>query len=81
LYKSAKRLFLSNYDRNKPVRSIGIHASKLRDNQYEQLTLFDGEPDEIAEIAELEENLQEKLKELKIDKYFDFNFNQPPESM
>lgn len=74
LYKNAKRLFLGNYDKNKPVRSIGIHTSKLVGNRYEQLTLFDDAPCEITEITEIERNLQGKMKELKIEKYFNFNF-------
>jgi len=75
LYKNAKRLLLSNYNKNKPIRSIGIHTSKLRNNRYEQLTLFDDEHYEPEEIADIERNLQGKMRELKIEKCFNFGFS------
>jgi DNA polymerase-4 len=70
IYKSAKSLFNSNFS-GSPLRSIGISVSRLKNNKYEQLTLLD-EDDEIAEIAEIENNLRGKLKEMKVDKYFNF---------
>ncbi|MDR2559030.1 MAG: hypothetical protein LBC86_05750, partial [Oscillospiraceae bacterium] len=73
LYASAKSLFQSNFD-GKPVRSVGVSVSKLRNNKYEQLTLIDAQDGEITEITEIENNLRIKLKEMKVDKYFNFNF-------
>jgi DNA polymerase-4 len=79
IYRSAKSLFTANYKSKAgaapgPVRSVGVHVSKLKSNKYEQLTLFDDKDSEIAEINEIENNLRSKLKEMKVDKYFNFNF-------
>ncbi|MCL2634869.1 MAG: DNA polymerase IV [Oscillospiraceae bacterium] len=72
IYTNAKRLFMSNFAR-KPVRSVGIHVSKLYNNKYEQLTLLERELGELDEIKEIERNLQGKLKNLKVERYFGFN--------
>jgi DNA polymerase-4 len=66
IYKSAKSLFASNFN-GTPLRSVGVHVSRLKNNKYEQLTLLD-EDEKIAEIAEIENNLRGKLKEMKVDK-------------
>jgi len=72
VYMNAKRLFMSNFSRQ-AVRSVGIHVSRLYNNKYEQLTLFDGECKPISEITEIENNLKGKLKSLKVERYFGFN--------
>jgi DNA polymerase-4 len=74
LYASAKSLFTSNFSGN-PLRSVGVHVSRLASSKFEQLTLFDGD-DEIDEISAIEHNLKNKLKEMKVDKFFNFNFTQ-----
>jgi DNA polymerase-4 len=74
IYRSAKSLFASNFSGN-PLRSVGVHVSRLASNKFEQLTLFDGD-DEIDEINAIENNLKSKLKEMKVDKYFNFNFTE-----
>jgi len=74
IFKSVKRLFSGNFDKN-PVRSIGVHVSKLQNSQFEQLSLFNENEDNfIDEIKSIEINLSEKLKELRVEKYFNFNF-------
>ncbi|MCL2638892.1 MAG: DNA polymerase IV [Oscillospiraceae bacterium] len=74
IYESAKSLFRGNSD-SKPVRSVGVSVSKLCNNKYEQLTLF-SEDENIDEFTEIENNLRGKLKEMKVDKYFNFNFTE-----
>jgi DNA polymerase-4 len=74
IYKIARRLFLSNFDK-RPVRSVGVHVSKLHNNQHEQLTLFEREPESITEIDEIERNLNGKLKQLRVERIFDFGFS------
>ena len=71
IYKSAKSLYIDNFD-EKSVRSVGVHVSKLQNNQYEQLSLPSGEQDEPEDFTEIERNLKGKLKELKIERCFNF---------
>ena len=75
LYKSAKSLFRSNFD-GKPLRSVGVHVSRLKNNKYEQLTLLGDEDICTDEITEIENNLRGKLKEMKVAQYFNFNFTE-----
>jgi DNA polymerase-4 len=71
IYKYAKRLFLANFAKQS-VRSVGVSVSRLYSNKYEQLSLFDSaDESDNTEIAELEANLQGRLRELKVEKYFD----------
>jgi DNA polymerase-4 len=74
IYKSAKSLFTGNWG-GSPLRSVGVHVSRLANNKYEQLTLLD-EDGEIDGITAIENNLKSKLKEMKVDKYFNFNFTE-----
>ncbi|MCL2697905.1 MAG: DNA polymerase IV [Oscillospiraceae bacterium] len=75
IFKSAKSLFTSNFS-GTPLRSIGVHVSRLKSNRYEQLTLRGDEADNIDEISEIENNLRGKLKEMRVDKFFNFNFTE-----
>jgi DNA polymerase-4 len=77
IYIHAKRLFMSNFNRCRDgsvraVRSVGVHVSRLYNSKYEQLTLFDEQSAQIAEIAEIESNLQGKLKNLRVEQCFNF---------
>ena len=72
IYTNAKRLFMSNFEK-RPVRSIGIHVSRLFNNKYEQLTLLEKEVSVIPEVTEIERNLQGRLKDMRVERVFGFN--------
>ncbi|MCL2018543.1 MAG: DNA polymerase IV [Oscillospiraceae bacterium] len=69
IFISAKRLFMNNFDA-KPIRSVGVHVSRLHNSNYEQLSLLEDENFSDDEITLIENNLRGKLKEMKVDKYF-----------
>jgi len=71
IYIHAKRLFMSNFDK-RAVRSVGVSVTRLYNNKYEQLTLFDKKDVIIDEIVEIESNLQGKLRNLKVEQCFNF---------
>jgi DNA polymerase-4 len=75
LYRSVKSLFASHYD-GKSLRSVGVSVSRLHNNKYEQLSLLSDKDEDITEITEIENNLRGKLKEMRVDKYFNFSFTE-----
>jgi len=71
IYRNVKSLFAANFT-GSPLRSVGVSVSRLRNNRYEQLTLLDDSGEHMAEMRRLEDNLRGKLREMKVDKYFNF---------